>query len=69
MKDAHVCWLNKPSKPPTSMSALRPIGLMPPCAKSFAGAVATKILAHLRPLMDHLPNLPTVMVVGVGMLS
>ena len=56
MKDAHICWLNKPSKHPTSMSALRPIGLMPPCAKSFAGAVATKILAHLRPLMDHLPQ-------------
>ena len=56
MKDAHVCWLVKPSKPPTSMSALRPIGLMPPCAKSFAGVVAKHILAHLRPLLDHLPQ-------------
>ena len=51
-----MCWLVKPSKPPTSMSALRPIGLMPPCAKSFAGVVAKHILAHLRPLLDHLPQ-------------
>ena len=56
MKDAHICWLNKPSKPPTTMSAKRPIGLMPPCAKSLAGAVAKQILEHLRPMLDHMPQ-------------
>ena len=56
MQDAHICWLNKPSKPPTSMSAKRPIGLMPPCAKSLAGAVARRILDHLQPVLDHMPQ-------------
>ena len=56
LQDAHVCWLAKPSKPPTSMKSLRPIGLMPPCAKSLASVVARNILDHLRPLLDHLPQ-------------
>ena len=56
LQDAHICWLNKPSKPPTTMSAKRPIGLMPPCAKSLAGNVASQILEHLRPMLDHMPQ-------------
>ena len=56
LQDAHICWLNKPSKPPTTMSAKRPIGLMPPCAKSLAGSVASQILAYLQPMLDHMPQ-------------
>ena len=56
LQDAHICWLNKPSKPPTTMSAKRPIGLMPPCAKSLAGSVASQILEHLQPMLDHMPQ-------------
>ncbi|OLP99129.1 Copia protein [Symbiodinium microadriaticum] len=56
LQDAHICWLNKPSKPPTTMSAKGPIGLMPPCAKSLAGSVASQILEHLQPMLDHMPQ-------------
>ena len=56
LQDAHICWLDKPSKPPTTMSAKRPIGLMPPCAKSLAGNVARHILEHLQPMLDHMPQ-------------
>ena len=56
LQDAQIAWIPKPSKPPTSVESLRPIGLMPPCAKSIAGILAKQILVHLQPLLDHLPQ-------------
>ena len=56
MKDAHVIWLPKPSKPPTDVGSLRPIGLMPPYPKIVAGMLAQQIHWHIRPLLDHLPQ-------------
>ena len=56
LRDAHVVWLEKPNKPPTSVGALRPIGLMPPCAKAIAAALAQQIQVHLQPLLDHMPQ-------------
>ncbi|CAE7507209.1 unnamed protein product [Symbiodinium sp. CCMP2592] len=56
MKDTHVVWLPKPSKPPTSVDALRPIGLMPPFPKLVAGLLAARIQYHIAPLLDHLPQ-------------
>ena len=43
LRDSHVVWLEKPNKPPTSVGALRPIGLMPPCVKAIAAAPAQQI--------------------------
>ncbi|CAE7555833.1 GIP [Symbiodinium sp. CCMP2592] len=56
LKDAHVMWLEKPGKPPVTVGALRPIGLMPPCAKVIAADLAQQIQAHLQPLLDHMPQ-------------
>ena len=56
LRDAHVVWLEKPNKPPTSVTALRPIGLMPPCAKAIAAALAQQIQARIQPLLDHMPQ-------------
>ncbi|CAE7664507.1 unnamed protein product [Symbiodinium sp. CCMP2592] len=56
LRDAHVVWLEKPGKPPVTVGALRPIGLMPPCAKAIAADLAQQIQAHLQPLLDHMPQ-------------
>ena len=56
MKDAYVTWLPKPSKPPTEVGSLRPIGLMPPYPKIVAGMLAQQIQWHIRPTLDHLPQ-------------
>ncbi|CAE7260053.1 Pol, partial [Symbiodinium sp. CCMP2456] len=56
MRDTYVAWLPKPSKPPTEVGSLRPIGLMPPYPKILAGQLAQRIQWLIRPLLDHLPQ-------------
>ena len=56
MRDTHVAWLPKPSKPPTEIGALRPVGLMPPYPKIIAGLLARQIQAHIQPYLAHLPQ-------------
>ena len=56
MRDAHIKWLPKPSKAPTSVGSLRPIGLMPPFPKIMAGLLASRIQLHMAPILDHLPQ-------------
>ena len=56
LRDANVVWLEKPNKPPTTVGALRPIGLMPSCAKAIAAALAQQIQAHIQPILDHMPQ-------------
>ena len=56
MRDAHIKWLPKPNKAPTSVGSLRPIGLMPPFPKIMAGLLASRIQLHIAPILDHLPQ-------------
>ena len=55
-RDTHVVWLDKPNKPPTSVSNMRPIGLQCPTSKLLAGLLRAPICKVLFPLLQHLPQ-------------
>ena len=55
-KDTHVVWLDKPNKPPTAVSNMRPIGLQCPTSKITAGLMRDQLLEHLMPLLQQLPQ-------------
>ncbi|OLP79705.1 LINE-1 retrotransposable element ORF2 protein [Symbiodinium microadriaticum] len=55
-KDTSVVWLPKPSKKPTSVASMRPIGLQSPATKSFASALKVSVMEHLEPVVRELPQ-------------
>ncbi|CAE7758543.1 Pol, partial [Symbiodinium necroappetens] len=55
-KDTHVVWLPKPSKQPTTVSNMRPIGLQCPTSKILAGVLRESLLAALQPVLRSLPQ-------------
>ncbi|CAE7243260.1 Pol, partial [Symbiodinium necroappetens] len=55
-KDTSVIWLPKPSKKPTSVASMRPIGLQNPATKSFASALKVSVMEHLAPMVRELPQ-------------
>ena len=55
-KDTHVVWLPKPSKPPTTVANMRPIGLQCPSSKVLAMALRQNLLVVLLPLLQQLPQ-------------
>ena len=50
--NAQVCLLTKPSKPPHTPAALRPISLLPPVAKALAHIAAQRLQPYLQPLLE-----------------
>ncbi|CAE7632953.1 Pol [Symbiodinium sp. CCMP2592] len=55
-KHSHVSWIPKPSKAPTSVEALRPIGLTSPASKALAGCLRSSLVSSLQPLLQQLPQ-------------
>ena len=55
-KDTSVIWLPKPSKKPTTVASMRPIGLQSPATKSFASALKVAVMEHLTPVVTNLPQ-------------
>ena len=55
-KDTHVIWLPKPSKPPTTVANMRPIGLQCPSSKVLAMTLRQNLLVVLLPLLQQLPQ-------------
>ena len=55
-KDPQLCFIPKPHKPPTSASALRPIGLLRPDSKALAGHIKNLILEQAGPSLAQSPQ-------------
>ena len=55
-KNPQLCFLPKPHKPPSTAAALRPIGLLRPDGKAFAGYIKNQLLMQACSSLTHTPQ-------------
>ncbi|CAE7279311.1 unnamed protein product [Symbiodinium natans] len=55
-KNPQLCFLPKPHKPPSTAAALRPIGLLRPDGKAFAGHIKNQLLMQACSSLTHTPQ-------------
>ena len=56
-KDAHLTFINKPSKTPDRLGHLRPLALLEPVGKCILGLITAKFAAAVQPLLCPWPQL------------